>query len=175
MAAAQYVRRLLDDLTWQNKWVSEQEHARVAAEATLAIAEDQRASTLETLAKIRQLAVDGKSEPLTVRDVADCKTQREVLREIAIHNAGIAELTEAAALVKEAKMTSTTKDGARSNLHHFVAESEDWTFIGSGKVWLLEFGPVPDGLADLKVDAETVDPEADDDRSAPAQPEAAAA
>lgn len=145
MADVQYVKKLLEDLTWQNDWVSSLEQARAAVEKTLTVAERERSTTLESLATIRQLAFDGQSIPLSVRDINDCKTQRDVLREIAIHNGGVAGLTEAAELIEKAKM-STTKDGARSNLYHFVTDSEDWTFVGRGKAWLLEFGLVPEDL-----------------------------
>lgn len=146
MPKTEHIKSLLDSLEWQEQWVRECEQATPPDVEELAAAKRLRDATTTALSTIRQHAVEGKNAPLTASDAANCKRQTDVLREVAFHNAGVADLNETAALIKAAKITLAAEGGIISNLHNFVKRNKDWTFIGNRKAWLLEFGPVPPDL-----------------------------
>ena len=99
------------------------------------------------LRKTKLLEFYLKTTPLTVDQVMNCRRQIDVLRQVAVRHGGVADIVEAAELVRAAKMTTTGRRSIAASFYSHVGRSKEWILLGYGKAWLLDCGPVPEELA----------------------------
>jgi selenocysteine lyase/cysteine desulfurase len=112
-------------------------------EHELWMVEKAKAGHVEFLELLKEAARKAGRRRVTLDDIKDCDTQREVLRYVADAGFGLAHLGEVADLVKDARMSKAEKDSIRSTLHHYVNDSDDFVHIGKSWVWRKDFGPAP--------------------------------
>ena len=143
MRKPEHILHLLDSLTWKNDWVSRLEQTTPRDEELLETVTKLRNATADSLTELSRLAFRGHTVPITIEDIAHCNRHIDVLREVAIHNAGFADLKKTAELIIEARMTTAAQGDITSNLHNFVTDNQEWTPIREHQAWLLIFGPVP--------------------------------
>ena len=98
------------------------------------------------LRKTKILGFYEKTTPATVDQVMNCRRQVDVLRQVAICHGGVADIGEAAELVRAAKMTTTGRRSIAASFYTHIGRSKEWALLGYGKAWLLDCGPVPEEL-----------------------------
>ena len=156
--------RLRTQIAWLDDWQANLEQTIADAEQEMDVVQRLREVAIEARDKLLSKSATGTRRRITLDDIKHCKTQREVLRLVAELNGGPAHLGDVAELVVDARMTKADKDSVRSTLYHFVTDNpDDWAHMGNGRVWLLEFGPVPN-TGDLEDDeaADQVEPSDED-------------
>ena len=145
MNALTDLAKLRDHIVWLTSWQATLEQNIANAQGELEVVQGLRMSAMQAREALLSRWASGTGRRITIDDIKHCKTQREALRLVAELNGGPAHLGDVAELVVEARMTKSDKDSVRSSLYHYVTDNPDiWAHLGNSRVWLLEFGPVPD-------------------------------
>ncbi len=81
---------------------------------------------------------------VTVSDIANCKTQPEVLYAYAKVNNGVVHYSKAAQLVLDAGLSKAKLKSIQSTLHNYLSNhKEDWVWVDSGQFRLIREGRSP--------------------------------
>ena len=129
-------------------------------------------ATQEWIAAKSVASPEDSAQTVTVDDIRDCRTQREIVRECALRNGGYARLSEIATLVVAAGKAKGKRSSVRSTLNNYCRDSDEWLYHEPGVYRLVETIPPEDLAEALKRAGATGDDvspvEGDDDEPQPA-------